>query len=899
MQTVSCPTCGNPLPDADGSCAHCDAAAEASENTPPLAEGGALHETETPGEEPALPTSQQESEAQLESDDSGHTLKLTHKDKTTRPSSETPQELSESAPTIRLSRKAVKPESKTVLAEAETTLNLKQLQQQERNDATLNLKQLRRGARTYLEADMLAPGDETQEAEDQDDEIVERHETWQKVVEYKTPPSLPVIALASSHTRRRRFYSSLRPAWCSPRAFFWLNALLLCALLLAGGFGVAIGFARNTPRAVVPPALALQGFPGTIALGGILTLRGTHFTPSGQVALSRDKHITVLDTGGASTVRADAYGTFSDTIVADPAWLSGSHILYATDTHTHRQAHFTILVTGQNALQGPPHLLLSATTLNLGTGDEATNSNKLLALSNAGGGQVIWQASADQPWLQISPSSGSIASGSHQAAVIAIDRSGLAPGSYHTTLLFASNTEQVSLPVTMQVVPLQANHEAVLQASPAALAFTGSAQGPEPQAQTITVSNPGTQTLTWSSSISLPNGFGWFWMTPQAGTIAPGGQQQITMGVTTQNLRQGVYRGTILFTNQGPKPIQGSPQSIYMSLTITPACTLALAPGNLSFTGVHGQAAPSGQTLHLDVAQGCRTSQIWTTSVHTTNGGNWLHVNQSRASTPSSIQVSADTTGLGPGTYSGSLTFTVNTGPQIVPVTLNVNPLPCTISGQSTLAFQGVAGQTGPAGQTVTLSTGGDCLHTLNWTSAVSGGTWLSAAPSGTLTQPGTASVNVQTSLVGLGVGTYTGTVSITAVDSATNATVSSVQTSVTLTVLPPCTLQAASASTLTFTATVGNNPTTQSFTISAIGTCAGNVTITPSVDSGSSAWQAVSGPVTIASGGTATFTVTITSSTLAVSPPSYSGTITLAAADGNGPITGSPQTVSVTLTIQ
>ncbi|HEX4713309.1 MAG TPA: hypothetical protein VH164_00105, partial [Ktedonobacteraceae bacterium] len=74
------------------------------------------------------------------------------------------------------------------------------------------------------------------------------------------------------------------------------------------------------------------------------------------------------------------------------------------------------------------------------------------------------------------------------------------------------------------------------------------------------------------------------------------------------------------------------------------------------------------------------------------------------------------------------------------------------------------------------------------------------------------------------------------------------------------------------------------------------NVTIIPSVDAGSSAWQAVSGPIAIASGGTATFTVTITSST--VSPLSYSGTITLSAADGNGAIAGSPQTVSVSLTV-
>jgi hypothetical protein len=43
---------------------------------------------------------------------------------------------------------------------------------------------------------------------------------------------------------------------------------------------------------------------------------------------------------------------------------------------------------------------------------------------------------------------------------------------------------------------------------------------------------------------------------------------------------------------------------------------------------------------------------------------------------------------------------------------------------------------------------------------------------------------------------------------------------------------------------------------------------------------------------------VTITSSKLAVSPLSYSGTITLSAADGNGAIAGSPQTVSVSLTV-
>jgi hypothetical protein len=897
MQTVSCPTCGDPLADAGGYCARCGQAALTADVTRSLkhAQEGQSSSSERNARGEALPGGD---EALLEWINAGPTAKLSPRGVHTQ--GETPPQGLEAYQTLELTRKTANAYQETppngleayqTLKLTRKTANAYQEAPPDLTESTLNLKRMRRGARARLEADMLASSEQALE-EDPDDEVIEQRATWQKVVEHRTGPTLPIVAAVSpglfQHLR-----ASLQANGRSPRMYFWLSVAVLCCLLLAGGFGIASSFGHSAPPP--PPSPLLQASPTTIALGGIITLRGLHFSPHGTVALSRDGSIALEDTGGASSVQADARGLFSDTVIVDPAWLAGPHTFYALDMHTHRQALAKIMVTGQNALQGPPRLLLSSSSLDLGSGDEATNTSKLLALSNAGGGEVTWQATTSQPWLGISPMSGSISSGSHLSAMVAVDRARLAPGVYHASILFLSSTERITLAVTMTVIPLQPEHEAVLQTLPATLSFSGSARGPAPQVQTVLVSNPGVQQLSWGASISLQNGSGWLWMTQQAGNIAPGGQQQILVGVSTQNLAPGLYKGEISFFNQGTQPIQGSPQVIYVSLTVTPPCVLAFAPGNLSFTGVHRGAAPVAQTLRINVAQGCTTSQNWSASVRTTSGGGWLHLSQTSASTPASPSVSVNTTGLAPGTYNGTLTFTVNTGPQIVPVTLTVSPIPCTISAPSSLTLQGTAGQAGMVSQAIALATAGDCPHALNWTSTVSSASWLSATSAGTLTQPGTASVNMQASLAGLSAGSYTGQVTITAVDSVTGQTVGSVQTSVTLNVQPPCTLQTPAPTSLTFTANAGSTTTqSASVTIGVTGNCAGNVTITPSSNS---SWLSAGSAASIASGGTATFTITVDPTGLAAN--TYTGTITLTAADGNGTITGSPQTVSVTLTIQ
>src|SRR5436305_189417 len=107
------------------------------------------------------------------------------------------------------------------------------------------------------------------------------------------------------------------------------------------------------------------------------------------------------------------------------------------------------------------------------------------------------------------------------------------------------------------------------------------------------------------------------------------------------------------------------------------------------------------------------------------------------------------------------------------------------------------------------------------------------------------------------------------------------------------------SAANAAFSSEAGHNPAAQTFTISVIGACSGKITLTPTATMGNgSGWLAVTPATTsIASNSSATFTITVTSSALAAG--TYTGAISLAAVDSKGmAITGSPQSVSITLSV-
>ncbi|TMD59242.1 MAG: hypothetical protein E6I91_20710 [Chloroflexi bacterium] len=762
------------------------------------------------------------------------------------------------------------------------------------------------------------------------------------------PPEYRLMTIPSPPPRRQR------QRW-QPSIFFLVSILLLLVALLGSLVGVVISLDRGALAEKLSHTneIALQVTPASVALGNIVALRGSHFSPHGHIGLTRDTNIPIIDTVGDTIIQADSTGSFTDTVIVEAEW-------------------------------------------------QATNS---------GGGQISWQGATTQSWLLLSPKKGTFSSGQSIKVTIVADRSNLKPGAYAAGVIFTSTAGEDKLPVKMKTTLLQPGHEAVLQLSPAVLSFTGFDGGSNPPAQVLTVSNPGVLPLQWSASSNSA----WLAITPQSGDVGKGGSQSVEIGVNTSAQLPGTYSGIVTFTGMGPLPTMDSPQSIFVSLTVMPQCALQITPGALSFTGVYLQPGPAAKNVDLDFTQGCSLPLRWSATTTTNNGGDWLHIGSTSGTTPSRPMVSINEAGLKPGTYGGSIIFSYPAGTQTLPVTLmiaqpttaimattpasltlsgiagqpgparqsitvtnagggtlnwqvstatnfggawlsvdpargnlashqsrvvnltvsllsgltpniytgmltitgtdssghpvpdspqiipvNFNVLaPCTITGApSALDFAGVVGQPNPPAQMATISASGTCPHRLNWTASTGNARWLTATPSsGSVSIKAAVETNIAIALTGLSPNTYTGKVTITATDSVTHRSVGTPRTiTVTLNVQPQCTLLAPSVPQENFSSEAGTNPgtTNQSFTIGITGACKGNITITPTV---TQHWLTVTPTPAVITGGSATFTVTATPASLGVGP--YKDTVSIAAVDSKGmTITGSPQTVDVSLRV-
>ncbi len=351
-----------------------------------------------------------------------------------------------------------------------------------------------------------------------------------------------------------------------------------------------------------------------------------------------------------------------------------------------------------------------------------------------------------------------------------------------------------------------------------------------------------------------------------------------------------------------------------MGQATTPIVTAT--PATIPFSSIFGQKSSLTQTATISNAGG--GTLVWHATAATAIGGAWLAITPKigtitqHLSTP--ITVTATPLGtLTPGTYTGTITITgtdnlghlANGSPLSIPVTFVVQA-PCAVATTApSLIFQGVAGGANPLAQSVAITASGACVHALTWTATAvattpAGGTWLTATPAiGTVSVTVLSATNVGVVLKGLTAGSYTGSVTLTAIDSVTKLAIGTPKViTVKLTVQPVCTLQLPSVTKETFSAEAGLNPATQTFTVGVIGACTGNVTVTPTaLLTGGAGLLAVSpAPAIVASGGAATFTVTLTSDKLTAGQ--YTGSISLAAVNGGIAISGSPQVVAITLNV-
>src|SRR5207247_10494056 len=100
-------------------------------------------------------------------------------------------------------------------------------------------------------------------------------------------------------------------------------------------------------------------------------------------------------------------------------------------------------------------------------------------------------------WLLLTPPQGMFSES--QPIAVAVERANLKAGEYNGKITFSSNVGSVeSVQVQMTVRALPANPGPVLEVIPPVLSFTALDGGSDPAAQTLMISNPGSQRLNWS-----------------------------------------------------------------------------------------------------------------------------------------------------------------------------------------------------------------------------------------------------------------------------------------------------------------------------------------------------------------------------------------------------------------
>jgi len=368
---------------------------------------------------------------------------------------------------------------------------------------------------------------------------------------------------------------------------------------------------------------------------------------------------------------------------------------------------------------------------------------QLVALTSSGNA-LNYTTATSATWLSAIPTSGTTPSN----LSVSVNPSGLAAGTYMgnvtVTSSGASNSPK-TIPVTLTVT---AAPSPTLTASPLSLSFSYQSGGATPAGQTVNVT--GTSALSYTAATSAA----WLSATPASGNT-PG---SLSVSINPSGLAAGTYTGTVTITASGAS---NSPQKVAVTLAVTGAPpanpSLNITPGTLTFTYASGSTTSGSQNLSV-------TSSGTVLSITAAaSGGAWLAVTPGTGSTPSTLKISANPTGLAAGTYNGTITVTSNgaaNSPQTVPVQLVVTSTSSgklRVSPSRALSFDYESGHADPAPKTVRVSSSGGPL---SFTAAAHGGTWVSVTPSGGTT-PGSLSVSVYPT--GLASGTYTANVYITA----------------------------------------------------------------------------------------------------------------------------------------
>jgi len=274
---------------------------------------------------------------------------------------------------------------------------------------------------------------------------------------------------------------------------------------------------------------------------------------------------------------------------------------------------------------------------------------------------------------------------------------------------------------------------------------------------------------------SLPTGC-WLTVPAASGTVSAFSNASITANFDSGNLGTGVYPANIALTvtpTGASTPI--ATQNVPFDLIITGgAPVLELSETAVPFQAVAGQSP----LAHPIAVSSFGSAFNFQAAVSTLTGGNWLSVTPASGSASSSLlttaTITADPTGLAPGSYYGRVDFSaagVVGSPRSVEVVLSVTAVGPAAPVFSATSLLFVAPQlTNPAVQTMKVTTLSSQQITLSTAIGDDGLAWLtvaSSSPTLTAFQAVTQTISVRASALTPGV--YSGSVHETVSGSTTD----------------------------------------------------------------------------------------------------------------------------------
>jgi hypothetical protein len=324
-----------------------------------------------------------------------------------------------------------------------------------------------------------------------------------------------------------------------------------------------------------------------------------------------------------------------------------------------------------------------------------------------------------------------------------------------------------------------------------------------------------------------------------------------------------------------------------LTIAITLA-NLTVSPSSLYFSAMPGDTTqPPVQSASIF----CVSAPVTFTA--TTSGGNWLSV-KGGGKTPGSILVSVTSVGLTPGTtYQGSIKIAgQNIAPATIPVTFTIGPSggPVLSTAPASLTLNYVQGNSTDQRYLIVNNNGNGVIHySAQATTDTCGPNWLnvmSGPGSATSASPGVVAVLVTPQ--GLSDRTCTG--SITVGDSTSGQ---SLKVPVTMTVSAQNQSLLLTKTGMSFVATAGGSPASQTFAVMNSGVGIVNWIAIGQTPGGVN-WLTVSPSFGNATSGVIPSPVTVSVDSHGLPPGIYKGTVQVA----SNTVGNSPQSVTAMLTV-